>query len=239
MLNLYRLGTFGKVDDMAKLTREQKQFLKTHSISMSQVFDATGLKKAAYYSEMKDLDLVIAYGVTPCNAAGHTLRLRRGACAQCNTHSLSFLRRYYESGEVYVATSAKTSLVKIGMAQEAQARMRNLNIYGYGGAKDWKVHFSQSCDKAGEVEYAAQSSLDKHRVYREYVRTGRTESCLELFDCSAAVATKAVKAAIENAGGEDTRKVRVKKKPPTTSGKGLNTKLNPAAAWPFPVFPRK
>jgi hypothetical protein len=181
---------------MTKATAEQIRFLQAQAIPLSRLFDATGMSRAVYQAAMKELEMVVAVGVSPCKEAGHTLRTRAGHCAQCNTHALAFLLRHDEPGEVYIATSAKMHLLKIGTSQYSLARMSNLNSYGYGGATDWSVHSNQSCKKAGRVEFMAHGLLHNHRVSRSYTKTGYTVECQELFSCTPAEATTAVQAAI-------------------------------------------
>ena len=146
---------------------------------------------------MRELEMIVAVGVSPCKKGGHTLRTPAGHCAQCNTHALAFLRRHYEAGEVYVAVSTQTGLVKIGTGKNAHARMNTLNSFGYGGATDWNIHCHHACNKAGRVEFLAQSTLNAHRASRTYIKTGNTVDCQELFNCSASAAAAAVEAALK------------------------------------------
>ena len=48
---------------MAKLTREQRSFLKKMNVPTSRVFDAEGWKTAAYQSEMEEEEKWLAIGV--------------------------------------------------------------------------------------------------------------------------------------------------------------------------------
>lgn len=182
---------------MAKVSPDQMRFLQAQSIPLSRVFDASGMSRSSYQTAMRELDMIVAVGVSPCIEAGHTLRTRPGHCAQCNTHALAFLLRDEEAGEVYVAISARTGLVKIGTSKNSYSRMNNLNSYGYGGTADWKVHYHHACNKAGRVEFLAQKGLSGHRTSRSYVRTGETVDCQELFNCTAAIATAAVQIALK------------------------------------------
>ena len=148
---------------MAKLSRHQARFVNEQAIPLSRVFDATGMSQAAYRAAMAELDMIVAIGVSPCRKAGHTLRTRAGHCAQCNTHALAFLRRHDDPGEIYVAHSPQTSLVKVGTSKNPIARISTLNSFGYGGATDWRVYYRHGCAKAGRVEFIAQSKLNAHR----------------------------------------------------------------------------
>lgn len=185
-----------KGNRVAKLSDDQFEFLRHHEISPSHVFDATGLTRARCAEVMSALGMVVAIGVSPCRKAGHTLRSRHGHCVMCGTHNLAFQNRFDESGEVYVAYSPKEALVKVGTSKYSRARMANLNSYGYGGASDWNIESIHICDKAGRVEFFAQSLLAPHRVSRTYWKTSSTVECNELFVCSVAVASAAVFAAI-------------------------------------------
>ena len=51
---------------MAELTLAQNSFLIHHKIPLSQVFDATGMKKEEYKELMKELGMTIAIGVNHC-----------------------------------------------------------------------------------------------------------------------------------------------------------------------------
>ena len=175
----------------------QINFLDSQGIPLSRVFDATGMPRAVYAAAMRELGMVVAIGVSACNAGKHTLRTRAGHCAQCNTHAIAFLLRHDDPGEVYVAHSVATSLVKVGTSKSAYARMSNLNSYGYGGASDWSVTYRHTCTKAGRVELSAQRKLSLHRVTRSYIRTGVRVECHELFQCSTSIATDAVRSALE------------------------------------------
>lgn len=191
-----RKATPGNIDTNI-ISPDQLQFLQAQSIPLSRVFDASGMLRTTYQAAMRELEMFVAVGVTPCKTSGHTIRTSAGHCAQCNTAALAFLRRHHESGDVYVAVSAQIGLVKIGTAQSAQARITTLNGFGYGGATDWTIHFQEFCDNAGRVEFIAQNTLAKYRTYRTYIKTGNTVSCQELFDCHASAATTAVKSALK------------------------------------------
>ena len=181
---------------MGKLSPEQLRFLESQSIPLSRVFDATGMSRPAYQSAMGVLEAVVAFGASPCKARSHTLRTRGGHCAQCNTHALAFVLRHDDPGQVYVAASKQSGLVKVGTSNDAQSRMNNLISYGYGGANDWRVFSHYACEKAGRVEFAAHKALAAHRTSRTYVKTGSSVNCQELFTCSAETAAEAVQLAI-------------------------------------------
>ncbi|MHB1082293.1 MAG: GIY-YIG nuclease family protein [Prosthecobacter sp.] len=182
---------------MAILSDEQMRFLAIHSISMSRVFDASGMKRSVYQAAMRELSMTIAIGVSPCNAGGHTMKTRSGHCPQCGTHNLAFLLRHDEDGYVYVADSKQSGIVKIGTAGDVRTRITTLNNWGYGGVSDWRVHYHIACAKAGKVEFKAQSLLQSYRISRTYLKGGNTVDCQELFACSASMATESVQKAVD------------------------------------------
>ena len=173
---------------MAKLSPDQLKFLVQHKIPLSQVFDGTDIPRHRHSKLMRGLGMVVAIGVAPCAAAGHTLRTRAGHCAQCGTHNLAFLRRFDEKGDVYVAKSESSGLIKIGTAQDASERAESLNNFGYGGYYDWVIQFVQHCDRAGRVEFKVHKALAQHCVTRTYEKQGNVVNCNELFVCETTLA---------------------------------------------------
>jgi len=187
---------------MAKFLKDQLEFLEYHGIPLSQVFDATGMSTNDYRRVMDELGMVVAIGVTPCAAAGHTLRTRGGHCAQCKPANLAFVSRWDNAGDVYVATSESICLTKLGTAQNAYVRADSLNFYAYGGSSDWEIRFTRYCETAGRVEFLAQQALKRHNVIREYIKQGSLITCQELFDCDTSLAISAIDTAIEKLGQE-------------------------------------
>jgi hypothetical protein len=179
---------------MAQLDPDQVSFLKSQGIMPWSVFDASGMTQPQYRAAMKELGLPIAYGVTPCAAMGHTLRTRAGHCVQCNTARIAFMRRNDDAAYVYVARSASTGLVKIGVTGDVDARLASLRKLGYGGAADWQLVSSTWRDRAGAVEFDLHATLAKFHVRRTYVRDGLDVECRELFLCPAEIAVAALEA---------------------------------------------
>lgn len=218
--------------DVAKLTAEQLEFLKHHDIPLEKVFDASGLSAAVYNQRMKDGGYWIAFGVTPCGAAGHTLRTRHGQCIQCKPANLSYIKRHSLPGVVYVAYSLSERIVKIGTSQRSD-RIDHLNSYRYGGASDWMKHYSVPCDDAGKVETTAHTILSAFSVRgRSYFKDGGWISCDELFSCSVEQAVEAVKSALASNGQKikanattDTRN------PVQTTANQKNTLGNGSKPW--------
>jgi len=171
---------------MAKLTKEQRAFLKRMNIPLSKVGDYEGWKTAAYRAEMKVQDQLLAIGVTPCNKAGHTMRTRKGHCAQCDPKQLGYLMRYDVSGEVYVATSS-IGYIKVGSGKDASQRLINLNSYNYGGASDWRLEIVRPCTHANRAEVEAHRLLHRYQAINPvpvYFKNGKWIECRELFKYS-------------------------------------------------------
>lgn len=177
---------------MTKLTNEQIEFLNHHQVSLSKVFDATGLTKSEYKIRMKELGASVAIGVSPCFEMSHRMRSRSGHCVMCKPLNLAFQGRYEEVGDVYVAHSKKLNLVKIGTSSNTYERMGQINYYGYGGANDWVAKYIKKVGKAARIEFEAQKQIDKHRVWRSYIKDGETVDCQELFNCDVKVAIESV-----------------------------------------------
>lgn len=182
---------------MTKLTEEQIQFLNHHQISLSKVFDATGMKRADYLVAMKRTGSSVAIGVPPCtDPARHTIKNTSGHCAMCNPHHFAFRNRYYEEGDVYVAHSKKINLVKIGTSANTHERMGQINYYGYGGANDWVAKYIKKVNNAARIEFEAQKQIDKNRVWRSYTKDGEIVDCQELFNCDVTIAIESVNQSI-------------------------------------------
>lgn len=181
---------------MARLNRDQLAFLRHHKIPADRVFNAKGMATAAYKAEMRLLEAWVAFGVTPCSEAGHTLRTRAGHCAQCKPARLSYLMRFDKPGEIYIAESKRGELVKIGTSLCAEHRVLQLNSYCYGGPSDWVLRFTDRVSNAGRVESEAHAKLAAYPALGAYWKNGGFIESREIFSCSYRVAVAAVKKAI-------------------------------------------
>lgn len=182
---------------MAKLSKAQISFIKKMELSMDDLFDASGLNNKEYQKIMKEQGKLVAYGVTPCGAKGHTLRTRKGHCVQCNTANLDYLKRMSKTADVYVAWSQQKRIAKVGLSVDAYQRLSTLNEFRYGGIEDWQMKLIYTCENAGQVETAT------HQLLREYSKTGLTywngnvhRDCTELFQCNLKTAMNALETAI-------------------------------------------
>lgn len=180
----------------AGLTKSQLDFLVRAGVPMERVFNAKGMGPGVYGAKMKDQDKWVAFNVSSCRKAGHTLRDRKGHCVQCDPSNISYVRRHDESGTVYVAFSSRTGLVKVGTATRSD-RVDQLNSYRYGGASDWQKLHSFVCERAGKVESLAHTALDQFRAEGEYFKDGGWIACSELFKCDISIAVKAVEYAMK------------------------------------------
>ena len=169
---------------MAQLFPDQLEFLDKHGIPVSAVFDASDLKKSEYKFLMKELGKLVAYGVSPCKKAGHTLRTRAGHCLQCDPLKLVYLLRHINTGMVYVAGSRSGGFLKVGSAVDAQKRISTLNSWAYASQNDWCLISSFSCNKAGSVEHLVQKGVSDFACPAQYMRDGRQVECLEIYKCS-------------------------------------------------------
>ncbi|MDM9630240.1 GIY-YIG nuclease family protein [Robiginitalea aurantiaca] len=169
---------------MRGLSKSQLQFLKKQGIEVSQTFDAKGLKKSEYRPRMKATGKIIAYNVSPCNKAGHTLRTRAGHCAQCNTAHIAFQKRNDKPGIVYIAGTREGKLVKVGYTKGVHIRSESLNRTKYGGFSDWEILYAISCVKAGEIEIKAKSSLKAFSASMVYDHDGKDQKTDEIYRCS-------------------------------------------------------
>ncbi len=184
-----------------KLTSNQRMFLKRHGVSLSLVFDATGLSEDQRLSLMKQLDKKFYYGGAPCSAAGHTLRSKAGHCIECDTAKIAFQLRSSESGYVYIAYSNREQCAKIGTTSATpKERVAFLAHSGYANCTDWRliesVHISS---KAGAKEFKIHSLLEpfqKRVVYKK--QDGLEVECREVFFCDLAEALSAYHKVLSN-----------------------------------------
>jgi len=181
---------------MTKPTDDQLSFLRSQNIPLSRVFDATGMSTKHWKQEMSRLGMEVAIGATPCSKARHTIRLHSGHCAQCNTHSFAYSRRYHEDNYVYVASSKEGNFIKVGTAGDTDRREESLNCVGYGGVSDWAIRYKVFCEIAGHVEQKVHDVLSMHYIHRSYKKQGHIVDCQELFNCCVADAVAAIESTI-------------------------------------------
>ncbi len=169
---------------MNGLTYEQKEFLKKHNIPLNKVFDAKGLSQPEYRLKMKSLDKLIAFNVTPCRKAGHTLKTRSGHCVQCKPANIEFQGRSDSSGVVYIAGTQKGKIIKCGYSKAFEIRSESLNRTGYGSFNDWEILFVIKSAIAGHIELEIKSLLRAYSIVSEYNHDGNDHDAGEIFQCS-------------------------------------------------------
>jgi hypothetical protein len=184
---------------MAKLSDEQVQFIRDQGISLSQVFDGSGLSAKDRVAKMNDLGTPFYYGGAPCQAAGHTLRTKPGHCIQCDTSKIAYQLRNSASGHVYIAYSGSKQYAKVGYSQAyPNERIAFLRRENYGTASDWELKEAAHLENhAGQREFAIHALLERFRkpvTYEKY--PGVFVECREIFSCPQHVAIAAFKTAL-------------------------------------------
>jgi hypothetical protein len=185
---------------MAKLSSEQTQFLKAHGISLGQMFDASGMRRKDYHAHMKAIGKDFAYGVTPCQSYGHTLRTRSGSCIQCRPAAITFQLREKRTAYVYIAGSKRLKNIKVGHSADPMKRIYDGNCAGYGGAHDWAVLVMVQVDNAPEMERAVQADLAEYAVEGDYFMGDKLTTSLECFRCGYPEAWSALQSALSLRG---------------------------------------
>jgi hypothetical protein len=180
----------------ANITEDQISFLNSYRIDLSELFDASGMRKRDYQRDMEKTGQHFAFGVKPCKKGGHTIRTKYGHCVQCEPARLSYMLRHRQPGDVYIAGSQAQRLIKIGSSTQKDERLYNLNLVKYGGASDWEILVTAESDEAGKIEARAQERLSKFKCPSTYFRSGMKTTCYELFRCSYTQAKTALVAAL-------------------------------------------
>lgn len=183
-----------KFDSDLPLTNEQRQFLLSHNVDLSKVFYAKEMVRREYLEVMKKNRLLVAVGVSPCAKGGHTMRGPGGNCIQCNPALLKFSSRYHEEGALYVAHSATSGLVKVGITKDLGDRFKQLNVHQLDGCSDWRLFKSVNVLNSGRIEHSVHSKLSRFRVVTQHAK--RDSECRETFNCSPQIAFDAIKKAL-------------------------------------------
>ena len=173
-------------------TKQEIDFLKAQRIPESLIFHGGGLPKRLYKQIMKELGAILITGASPCKAAGHTIRTRAGHCAQCDTANIAFQRRHSSPGFVYIATSPRLGLHKVGSSKDVNKRLYSLNRFGYGGSDDWSLVDQVYSATAGKTEFNVHAQLEQFRHPIRYQRDGSWVECREIFKASATTILQAL-----------------------------------------------
>lgn len=171
------------------MTADQVAFLARNNVTKYDVFDATGLKKKQYQTQMKREGKILAVGVTPCDREGHSMRTAYGHCAMCDPKKIRFQERFREDAFVYVASpQSNNQVVKIGFAKNVQGRASSLSNENYGGYSDWVIIDYVHSANAGRLENQAHTHFKENRLEATYFKDGAIQDARELFNCTPSVA---------------------------------------------------
>jgi hypothetical protein len=181
------------------LSQDQVEFLAKHKIPERYLFNARGMRAAVCKERMSGTDYVIAYGVTPCEKSGHTLRSSAGHCVQCKPSVIAYTLRHRASGEVYVAESnTEPRIVKVGSAKSSVERISGLNSEQYAGCHDWNLKYYYGVTNMGLVESEVHAALSQLAITdRYYFKDGQKTECREIFSCSVDAAIEVLKETIK------------------------------------------
>ena len=186
------------------LTAEEKAFIASQGLDVSDFFDARGMGGPKNYH-----DLAKAQGCrfvinNTCNA-GHRLKTRSGHCIMCNTATIAFQTRDSIEGTIYLAISGE--LCKIGVIDSRKnstellgRREYQINSEGgYGGRSEWRMIKKWSVPRnLGKVEHKAHELLKRYKVDgKMYKYSNERREADELYKCTIQNAVDAVKSALE------------------------------------------
>jgi hypothetical protein len=183
---------------MAELDYEQIEFLEKMGIEDYEVFDAEGWERREYIPYMREHDYVVAIGVSECKKYGHTMKTRSGHCAMCNNgRNLAHQINYHASKDIYIAYSPSKDVIKIGVSDDYEKRIAQMNSYGYANIYDWECVFFEWVRNSGRIESIAHESLKEYRCDLSYMRGYNIEVSREVFECSIEEAIEAVEGSIK------------------------------------------
>jgi hypothetical protein len=94
---------------------------------------------------------------------------------------------------VYIAAPLSGGIIKVGSSKNPAQRKQTLNAFAYRGYRDWRLHFSEQCDRAGFVELNAHRMMKPYSIPGFYKQGTVQVTCLELFSCGRSDAIAIVK----------------------------------------------
>lgn len=169
---------------MKGLTKEHLAYLKQHNVALDRVFDSEGFPPSVYRPKMKSLGKLIAFNVSPCGNAGHTLKTRSGHCPQCNPAYLEFQKRKDSSGVVYIAGTRKGKIIKVGFSKALEVRDESINRTKYASYNDWTMLYAIHSPVAGQIENEIKMKLSQYSSEFVYEHDGHIQEAGETFTCS-------------------------------------------------------
>ena len=90
--------------------------------------------------------------------------------------------RYRKPGAVYLAYSRAGGLAKFGYSKNLKDRIRQLNLHGCGGQKDWVEVANFQAEEAAELEDSIHSALKPCQVVLPYLH--KQGSSREIYRCT-------------------------------------------------------
>jgi hypothetical protein len=162
------------------ITDQEFAFLVSQKILLTQVYDARGRGPTSFNDEAKAAGQLFGMA-RPCEKGGHRLFTRKGHCIQCDTSKIAFMRRFSDTGYVYIAATTKGRLLKIGSTLDVADRSSTLNTEGgYAGFDDWVIIAHAKTPNMGRVEFEVYRALEDLSLSMEYVRGGRKQTAREV-----------------------------------------------------------
>lgn len=162
------------------LTDQEFAFLVSQKILLSHLYDARGLKATGWDEAAKAEDKL--FGLSDACPKGHRLKTRKGHCIECDTSRIAYIRRYSDSGYIYIAATKGGQLLKVGSCSDTESRAKNLRVQSYGGFSDWEIIASCKVSKMGLVEFGIHKALEGKEASGSYEKNGRKQEARELFD---------------------------------------------------------
>lgn len=187
------------------LTAEEKAFIKSQGLDVSDFFDARGLGGPKKYHDLAKANGCRYVISNYCNY-GHRLKSRSGHCIMCNTKNIVFQKRDSIGGMIYIAVSGK--YCKVGILDNKNNSLDALDHReyqinsegGYGGRQNWTMVKSWNVlHDIGKVEREAHRLLQNYKVEGKlYWYSNELRTADELFECTVQKAADAVKKALES-----------------------------------------
>lgn len=175
---------------MVDLNRDEIAFLGDHGLTENDVFDWRGYKSSERRKAIKAAGKTLALG-TPCLKGGHRLRTRAGHCAQCDPAKIAYQSRKTMRAVLYAARSEAIQCFKVGISEDPDRRIGDLNRETYGGATDWQIFMARELNDAGKSEVGIHRDLSGFAKAAWYRKGNHRQEAQELFACSAEQVVKA------------------------------------------------
>lgn len=176
------------------LERSEREFLKTHGLTESDVFDWRGLGSRDRREAIKRAGKTLALG-TECSH-GHRLRTRSGHCVQCDPSKLSYQAQKTRRAVLYVVWSSSLKLFKVGVSDTPSRRIDALRREAYGGAADWSLFMALELRDAGKSETAMHRHLASYQHASVYQKGAHQQASREVFNCPPDMVIEAFRQAV-------------------------------------------